>query len=65
MALHQASEESREELLALVTAAQAGDRDAFGELFTRYHSQILAIAMRRLRDHGEAQELAQEVSSRR
>lgn len=61
MATHQTSDESRAELLALVTAAQAGDRNAFGELFTRYHSQVLAIAMRRLRDHGEAQELAQEV----
>jgi RNA polymerase sigma-70 factor (ECF subfamily) len=61
MAIHQTSDESRAELVALVSAAQAGDRDAFGELFTRYHSQVLAIAMRRLRDHGEAQELAQEV----
>jgi RNA polymerase sigma-70 factor (ECF subfamily) len=46
---------------ALVIAAQAGDRDAFGELFERFHSHVLAIAMRRLGDYAEAQELCQEV----
>jgi RNA polymerase sigma-70 factor (ECF subfamily) len=61
MASHEKDESAKDELRALVIAAASGDRDAFGELFTRYHGQILAIAMRRLQDHGEAQELAQEV----
>jgi RNA polymerase sigma-70 factor (ECF subfamily) len=46
---------------ALVRAAQAGDRSAFGTLFERYQSTVLAIAMRRLRDHADAQELCQDV----
>ncbi len=45
----------------LVLAAQAGDRGAMGELFTRYRPHVLAVAMRRLRDENEAQELCQEV----
>ena len=45
----------------LVRMAQEGDREAFGELFERYHRHVLATAMRRLGDHAEAQELCQEV----
>jgi RNA polymerase sigma-70 factor (ECF subfamily) len=45
----------------LVEAAQAGDRDAFGELATRFEPMVYAIALRRLGDHSEAQELCQEV----
>lgn len=45
----------------LVTAAQAGDREAFGELAARYERMVYAIALRRLGDHAEAQELCQEV----
>lgn len=45
----------------LVEAAQAGDRDAFGELATRFEPMVYATALRRLGDHGEAQELCQEV----
>lgn len=45
----------------LVRAAQAGDREAFGELFERFQPSILAIAMRRLRDYADAQELCQDV----
>jgi RNA polymerase sigma-70 factor (ECF subfamily) len=45
----------------LVLAAQKGDRDAFGELFERFQAHVLAIAMRRLGDHAEAQELCQDV----
>ena len=33
----------------LVLAAQAGDREAFGELFERYRPAIVALAMRRVR----------------
>lgn len=45
----------------LVEAAQAGDREAFGELATRFEPMVYAIAVRRLGDHTEAQELCQEV----
>jgi RNA polymerase sigma-70 factor (ECF subfamily) len=45
----------------LVRAAQAGDRDAFGELFERYRPGIVALAMRRVRNADEAEELAQDV----
>ena len=45
----------------LVRAAQAGDRDAFGVLFERFQPTILAIAMRRLRNANDAQELVQDV----
>ncbi len=45
----------------LVRAAQAGDRDAFGELFERFQPVVFAIAMRRLRDHADASELCQDV----
>ena len=45
----------------LVRAAQTGDRDAFGALFERFQPTVMAIAMRRLRDHADAQELCQDV----
>ena len=45
----------------LVRAAQAGDRAAFGTLFERFQPTVMAIAMRRLRDHADAQELCQDV----
>lgn len=53
-----------EELISttdLVLAAQDGDRHAFGELFRRFERSVFAIAIRRVRDFGEAQELTQEV----
>jgi RNA polymerase sigma-70 factor (ECF subfamily) len=45
----------------LVRRAQAGDRTAFGELFERYERHVFSIALRRLGDHAEAQELTQDV----
>ncbi len=45
----------------LVRAAQAGNRDAFGELFERFQPTIMAIAMRRLSNANDAQELVQDV----
>jgi len=48
-------------VVELVRAAQAGDRDAFGLLFERYRSGIVALAMRRVRNADEAEELAQDV----
>jgi RNA polymerase sigma-70 factor (ECF subfamily) len=45
----------------LVIAAQTGRRDAFGELFERYERHVFAIALQRLGDYNEAQELCQDV----
>ena len=45
----------------LVQAAQTGRREAFGELFERYQRHVFAIALRRLGDYNEAQELCQDV----
>ncbi len=45
----------------LVRAAQTGDRDAFGELFRRYRPTIVGLALRRVRNADEAEELAQDV----
>lgn len=45
----------------LVRAAQTGDRDAFGLLFERYRPGIVALAMRRVRNADEAEELTQDV----
>ena len=45
----------------LVRAARTGDRDAFGELFERYERMVFSVAERRLNNHGDAQELTQEV----
>jgi RNA polymerase sigma-70 factor (ECF subfamily) len=49
------------ELVELVQRAQQGDRVAFGELFERFERHVLAIAIRRLGDFAEAQELCQDV----
>jgi RNA polymerase sigma-70 factor (ECF subfamily) len=45
----------------LVAAAQTGDREAFGELAIRFEPMVYAIALRRLGNYNEAQELCQEV----
>ena len=45
----------------LVLAAQRGERAAFGELFERFERHVFAIALRRLGDYAEAQELCQDV----
>jgi RNA polymerase sigma-70 factor, ECF subfamily len=49
------------ELETLVELSQAGDRAAFGELAKRFEGMVFAIALRRLGNHAEAQELTQEV----
>ena len=45
----------------LVVAAQEGDRQAFGALFESFERQVFAIALRRLGNFCEAQELCQDV----
>jgi RNA polymerase sigma-70 factor (ECF subfamily) len=52
---------SWQEVPQLVVRAQAGDRAAYGELVERFQSTVYAMALARLRNPGEAQELAQEV----
>jgi RNA polymerase sigma-70 factor (ECF subfamily) len=49
------------EVEELVRLAQSGDRVAFGDLVTRFQGAVVAAALTKLRDAGEAQELAQEV----
>ena len=46
---------------SLVQAAQQGDREAFGQLVTRYQRMVYALALRRLGNDAEAQELCQDV----
>ena len=59
--LYEIEDEVATSLEFLVEAAQAGDRDAFGELATRFEPMVYSIALRRLGNHSEAQELCQEV----
>jgi RNA polymerase sigma-70 factor (ECF subfamily) len=49
------------ETAILVQRAQAGDRTAYGELVSRFQATVYALALARLRDPSEAQELTQEV----
>jgi len=49
------------QITALVVAAQAGDRDAFGQLYQRFERRVFAIVLRRVGDYGDAQELCQDV----
>ena len=49
------------EIAIVVERARAGDRDAYGELFERFRYTVYAVALTRLRNPVEAQELVQEV----
>lgn len=53
--------QDRERVCQLVRAAQAGDRAAFGELVERYERHVFAVALRRMKDYSEAEELVQDV----
>lgn len=57
LAINKALENER----SLVVAAQGGDRAALGELCVRYERAVYALALRRLGNHAEAQEVCQEV----
>jgi RNA polymerase sigma-70 factor (ECF subfamily) len=52
---------SWEEVTVLVGRAQSGDRAAYGELVRRFQGTVYAMALTRVHDPVEAQELAQEV----
>jgi RNA polymerase sigma-70 factor (ECF subfamily) len=45
----------------LVELARAGDRAAYGELIERFRPTVYAVALARLRNPAEAEELTQEV----
>ena len=49
------------EITSLVERARAGDRAAYGDLVERFQPTVYAVALSRLRNPTEAQELAQEV----
>jgi RNA polymerase sigma-70 factor (ECF subfamily) len=49
------------EITKIVEAARNGDRTAYGELVERFQSTVYALALARLRNPTEAQELVQEV----
>src|SRR5258707_11235985 len=52
---------TEQELTTVILRARAGDRMAYGELVERFQSTVYAVALARLRNPTEAQELAQEV----
>ena len=49
------------EITILVDRAKKGDREAYGELVIRFQNSVYAMALSRVRDPLEAQELAQDV----
>ncbi|HLJ96132.1 MAG TPA: sigma-70 family RNA polymerase sigma factor [Gemmataceae bacterium] len=49
------------ELTKVVERARTGDRSAYGELVERFQTTVYALALARLRNPTEAQELVQEV----
>lgn len=49
------------EVARLVERAQAGDRDAFGELASRFRNSVYATVLGRQRDAHDADEIVQEV----
>ncbi|MEM9186561.1 MAG: sigma-70 family RNA polymerase sigma factor [Planctomycetota bacterium] len=48
-------------LATLVAQAQLGDRAAFGEIVDRFEGMVRSVALRRLGDYTDAQELTQDV----
>jgi RNA polymerase sigma-70 factor (ECF subfamily) len=52
---------SWDEIVNLVERARSGDRAAYGELVQRFQTTVYAVALTRLRNVAEAQELTQEV----
>src|SRR5258707_6194683 len=52
---------TEQELTTVILRARAGDGAAYGELVERFQPTVYAVALARLRNPTEAQELAQEV----
>jgi RNA polymerase sigma-70 factor (ECF subfamily) len=51
----------RSEEWDVVRRMQAGERDAFGEVYEQYARRVYAFALRRLRDSDEAEDVCQDV----
>src|SRR3981081_4555854 len=49
---------------ALVERCQSGDSSAFGELYARYYARVYRFCFRRLHDHEEAEDVAQDAFAR-
>jgi RNA polymerase sigma-70 factor (ECF subfamily) len=49
-----------DELLALVASARAGDRDAFAQLYRRFHRAVHGVVLARVA-YGDAADLVQDV----
>lgn len=49
------------EVIELIARAQSGDKNAYGELVKRFEPAVYAVALARLRNVSDAQELTQEV----
>src|SRR5262249_15947199 len=50
-----------DEITELVVRAQGGGREAFGTLVEKFQPTVYAVALARLRNPSEAQELTQDV----
>ena len=48
----------------LVERCQSGDSSAFGELYSRYYARAYRFCFRRLHDHEEAEDVAQDAFAR-
>jgi RNA polymerase sigma-70 factor (ECF subfamily) len=48
----------------LVERCQAGDSSAFGDLYSRYYARVYRFCFRRLHDHEEAEDVAQDAFAR-
>ncbi len=51
----------RDEITEQVLLAQAGDREAYGRLVEQFQPTVYAVALKKMRNQTEAQELTQEV----
>ncbi|HXA31736.1 MAG TPA: RNA polymerase sigma factor [Acidimicrobiales bacterium] len=61
-ALHDDVDLDRDRML--VERCQAGDSSAFGELYSRYYARVYRFCFRRLHDHEEAEDVAQDAFAR-
>lgn len=53
--------EESDVVVELVRQAKAGDSDAFGQLFVRFHGSMMAVALRVLHNVDDAEEACQEA----